>query len=136
MLILPPLLSLPFFLREEVGFYYYYYQIFSLFTFQMFSPFLLSPPKTQLSHLPSPCSPTHPLLLHCPSILLYWGIEPSQEQGSLLSLVSHKVILFYICCWSHGSLHVYPMVGGLAPGSSGGTGWFILLFLLWGFKPL
>jgi hypothetical protein len=25
---------------------------------------------------------------------------------------------------------------GLVPGSYGGTGWFILLFLLWGCKPL
>jgi hypothetical protein len=31
---------------------------------------------------------------------------------------------------------VYSLVGGLVHGSSGGTGWFISLFLLWGCKPL
>ena len=31
---------------------------------------------------PSPCSPTHPLLLPCPGISLYWGIKPSQDQAS------------------------------------------------------
>jgi hypothetical protein len=51
-------------------------------------------------------------------------------------LMSHKAILCYICCWSLESLHVYSLVGGLVPGSSGDTGWFILLFLLWGCKPL
>jgi hypothetical protein len=33
-----------------------------------------------------------------------------------------KAILCYICGWSHGSLHVYFLVGGLVPGSSGGRG--------------
>jgi hypothetical protein len=37
------------------------------------------------SHLPSPCSLTHPLPLPCPGILLHWGIEPSQGQGPFLS---------------------------------------------------
>ena len=45
--------------------------------------------------------------------------------------MSHKSILCYICGWSHESHHVYYLVGGLVPGSSGVTGWFILLFLLW-----
>ena len=31
--------------------------------------------------------------------------------------------------------NVYSSVDGLVPGSSEGTGWFILLFLLWGCKP-
>lgn len=31
---------------------------------------------------------------------------------------------------------MYSLVDGLDPGSSGGTGWFILLFLLWCCKPL
>jgi hypothetical protein len=42
----------------------------------------------------------------------------------------------YICGWCHGSLHVYSLVGGLVPESSGGYGWFILLFFLWGCKHL
>jgi hypothetical protein len=31
-----------------------------------------------------------------------------------------KAILCYICGWSHGSLHVYSLVGGLVPGSLAG----------------
>jgi hypothetical protein len=46
------------------------------------------------------------------------------------------IFLCYKCNWSHESHHVYSFVGGLDPGSSGGTGEFILLFLLWGHKPL
>jgi hypothetical protein len=47
-------------------------------------------------------------------------------------LMSNKAILCYICGWRHGSLHVYSLVGGLVPWSLRGTGWFILLFILWG----
>ena len=39
----------------------------------------------------------------------------------------NKAILCYICSWSHVSLNVYSLVGGLVPGSSGGSGWLILL---------
>jgi hypothetical protein len=31
---------------------------------------------------------------------------------------------------------VYSLAGGLVPGSSRGSGWLILLFFLWGGKPL
>ena len=34
--------------------------------------------------------------------------------------MSNEVILCYKCYWSHGSLHVYTLVGGLVPGSYGG----------------
>ena len=88
----------------------------------------LSPPL-------SPCSPTHPLLLHCPGIPLHCGIKSSQGQGPLLPLISNKAVFCYICNWSHGSLHEYSLVGDLVPGNSGGTGWFIL-FLLWSGKLL
>jgi hypothetical protein len=30
-------------------------------------------------------------------------------------LMTNKAILCYMCGWSHGSLHVYPLVGGLVP---------------------
>jgi hypothetical protein len=33
--------------------------------------------------------------------------------------MSYKAIICYICGWNHGSLHVYSLVGDLAPGSSG-----------------
>jgi hypothetical protein len=51
-------------------------------------------------------------------------------------LMFNKAILRYMCSWSHGSLHVYSLVGGLVPVSFEGTGWFILLFLLWGCKDI
>ena len=97
--------------------------------------------QVSLCKLPSPmplllwgCSPpTHALPHYIP---LHWGIKPSQDQGPLLPLMSDKAILCYICSWSHGSLQVSSLVGGLFPGSSGGSGWLILLFFLWGCKPL
>jgi hypothetical protein len=33
--------------------------------------------------------------------------------------MTYKAILWYIFDWSYGSLHVYSLVGGLVPGSSG-----------------
>jgi hypothetical protein len=40
-------------------------------------------------------------------------------------------------CWQGSSgLDVFSLIGGLVPGSPGVTGWFILLLLLWGYKPL
>jgi hypothetical protein len=36
-------------------------------------------------------------------------------------LMTLKAILCYIYSWSHESLHVYSLVGGLVLGSSGGT---------------
>jgi hypothetical protein len=51
----------------------FFYQIFSSFTFQMLSLFLVSSLKVPYT-LPLPCSPTHPLPLPGPGIPLYWGI--------------------------------------------------------------
>jgi hypothetical protein len=86
----------------------------------MLSPFRISALKIPYPISPSPCSPTQPLQLPCPGILLHRGIEPSQNQGPLIPLMTNKAILCYICGWSHGFLHVYSLVGGLVPGSSGG----------------
>jgi hypothetical protein len=58
------------------------------------------------------------------------------DQGPLLPLMSNKDIFCYNFSWSYGSLRVYSLVGGLASGNSGGTSWFILLFLLWVCKLL
>jgi hypothetical protein len=107
-------------------FLYLHFKCYPLSWFPLQKPHILSP---------FPCSPTQPILLTGPSILQYWNLEPSQDQGPLLPL-TNKSILYYICSWNHESLHVYFSVGGLVPVSSGGTGWFILLFLLWGCKPL
>jgi hypothetical protein len=77
------------------------------------------------------------LLPQHPSIPLLWVIKPPQVQGAPLPLMLDKAILCYISTWSHGSLHVYPMV---VPGSfflgGGVSGWLVLLFFLWGCNPL
>jgi hypothetical protein len=105
-------------------------------------PFPVSPLQTPCPISPFPCfyegarPPTYPLPPHRPGIPLHWGIEPSQDQGPLFPLMPDKVILCYICSWSIGSLHVYFLVGGLVPGSSGWSGWLILLFFLWDCKLL
>jgi hypothetical protein len=46
--------------------------------------------------------------------------------------MSHKAILCYICSWSHGSLQVYSLVGGLVPGNSGvgGEVWLVDIVVL------
>jgi hypothetical protein len=87
----------------------------------MLFPFPVSPLETPLSHPPNRlllcgCSPTHLPALAFP------GIKSSQDQGPLLPLMPDKAILCYICGWSHGSLHVYSLVGSLVPGSSGESG--------------
>jgi hypothetical protein len=69
--------------------------------------------------------PTHLLLpppTPHPSILLCWGIKPSQDQWPPLPLMPDNAILCYICIWSHGFLHVYSSVAGLVCESSGGWG--------------
>jgi hypothetical protein len=86
----------------------------------MLCPFLVSPLKIPYSLPTSPCSPTYPLLLPGPGISLYRGIESSQDQRPLLPLMTDKAILCYICIWSHESHHVFSLIGGLVPGSSGG----------------
>jgi hypothetical protein len=88
----------------------------------MLSPFPISPLKTPYPIPPPPSSMTV-LPIH-PVITLHWGIEPSQDQEPLLPLMPNKDTLCYICCWSPGLFHVYPLVVGLVPGSSGGGGLF------------
>jgi hypothetical protein len=51
-------------------------------------PFSSFPSKNPVSSPSSTCSPTHPLLLHGTGIPKYWGIEPSQDQGPLLALMT------------------------------------------------
>jgi hypothetical protein len=97
----------------------------------MLFPFLVSPlqPPPQPFLFPlllwGCSSTTHPLPSQYPSIPLYRSIQPLQDQGLPLPLMPDKVIFFYICIWSPESLHVYSLVGGLVPGSSGRSGWLI-----------
>ena len=80
------------------------------------------PHLTPLPSIPSPCSPTYPLLLPGPGIPLDWGIEPSQDQGPLLPLMTNYAIFCYKCSWSHESHHVHSLVGSFVPGNSRLTG--------------
>jgi len=95
----------------------------------MLSPFLISPHPVPQPLYPTPLPASmkmlpHSLLPHLPGIPLHWGIHLSQDKGLLL-LMSDNAILSYKCSWSHGSLHVYSLVGGLIPGSSGVSGWLM-----------
>lgn len=85
-------------------------------------PLLGYPSRTSLSH----CLPFASMreLLHlpnhsCPTIKfpLHQSIKPPQDKGPHLSLMSDKFILCYMATWSHGSLPIYFLVGGLDPGS-------------------
>ena len=75
----------------------------------MLSPFLVPPLKTLYPIPPPPASirvfppPIHPLLLPCPGIPLHWGIQPSQDQGPSLPLMSNKSFFCYVCGWNLGS---------------------------------
>ena len=96
---------------------------------------MLSSSQFPLQKPPSPPSSSsmkvlpHPLLPQHPSIPLHCVIEPPQDQWAPLPMMPDKAILCYISRWSHACFHVYSFVGSLFPGSFGGSGWLILLFL-------
>jgi hypothetical protein len=113
--------------------------------FKCYPPLPSFPSTNSPSHPPHPqtlwgCSsthpPTHPLLPQRPSIALHCVIELPQCQGNPLPLMPDKAILCYISSWSHGSPHVYSLVGGLVPWSFWEYGWLTLLFFLWVCKHL
>ena len=92
--------------------YFLFFLLGILFTFQMLSPFQVSPPETPYPISPPPASmrvlphpPTNSS--HPAQAFPYWSIEPPQVQGLLLSPMSKEAILCYICDQSHGSLQVY-----------------------------
>jgi len=106
-------------------FIYLHFKCYPLSQFPSTTPYPISS---------SPCfykgaPPPPPLPPHHPGIPLHWGIKPPQNQGPLLPLMPDKAILGYICSWSHGFLHVYSLVGGLVPGSSGVGSGSPLIFL-------
>jgi hypothetical protein len=88
-------------LHTEVFFFFHFYWLFYLFTFQLLSPFPVSPLQTPIP-CPSPClwegAPpfTHPLLPQYPSVPLPWFIEPPQDQGTPLPVMPNMAILCYI----------------------------------------
>ena len=82
-------------------YFFSFYSIFSLFTFQMLSPFQVSPPGN-LHPIPSPPAsmsmlPHPPTPAFCPGIPLHRVMEPPQAQRPFLPLISNKTILCHIC---------------------------------------
>jgi hypothetical protein len=105
----------------------------------MLSPFLISPPETLYPIPPYPapmrvfpCPPTYSCL---PTFTFpYTGASSLHKTKGLSSnwcLTSPSSATYPV--GTIGSLHVYSLVGDLVPGSSGGSGWLILLFFLWGY---
>jgi hypothetical protein len=100
----------------------------------MLSPFLVSPFQT--ISLPAPAFmrvPPNPPIHSCLTEPAFPYLEHWVSTGPRTSPAIDA--REGICSWSQGSLHVYSLVGGLVPGSSGGSGWLILLFFLWGCNP-
>jgi hypothetical protein len=113
-------------LRRPIWFFFIYW-IFSFFTFQILSPFLIhasrKPPiPSSLALLLWGCSSTHPYTptylptLNSPTLGHLLGLH--RNIWSLLPLMHNKAILCYICSWSH----VFSFVDGLVPGRSGAWG--------------
>jgi hypothetical protein len=103
----------------------------------MLSPFQVSPLETPHPITASvrvfPHLPTHPCLPALPSP--YTGTSNPLRPKDLLPQMSNKAILCHLCGQSHGSLHVYSLLGGLVSGSSGEAGWLTLLLCPWGCNP-
>jgi hypothetical protein len=106
-----------------LNFIYLFIYLFIYFILNVI-PLLCFPPKPPYHTSSAPCfyegatPPNHPLLPD-----LFWGIQSPQGQGP--PLMPDKAILCYISSWSHESSHVYTLVGGLVPGTSGAHGWLI-----------
>jgi hypothetical protein len=106
------------------------YWLFYLLTFHMLNPFPVSPPQTPIpSQLlyEGAAPPTHSHVSTLP--FPYLGLPASTGPRVPLPLMPDKTILYYICSWSHGSLHVYSLVSGLVSGSFRESGWLIVFFL-------
>jgi hypothetical protein len=76
---------------RKVGFFFVFFLLLDIFFIYIsndipFPSFLSENPLPPPS---SPCSPTHLLPLPGPGIPLYWGIESSQHQGTLLPLMTN-----------------------------------------------
>jgi hypothetical protein len=119
--------------------YCLFYWIFFIYISNVF-PCPGLPFRSLLSHLLSasmrvlPHPPSHPLLSSYPDIPLHWSIKYPRAQGPLLPLMYHKDIFCHIFGQHHWSLHVYYLVGGPVPRSSGASGLFILLLPPWDCK--
>lgn len=112
---------------------YFFIKYLLYLNFKCFTLSSSSPPETSYPIPPPPASkrvlPTHlptPAFLswHSPTL----GHRTLQAQELFLPVMS-KAILCHIWGLSHGSLHVFSSMGGPVPGSSRGSGCFILLLL-------
>jgi hypothetical protein len=103
----------------------------------MFSPFQISPletlyppPPDSMRVLPHPPTPIF-TPWHSPTL----GHRTPTGPRVFPSLMSNEAILCHIGGQSHGSLHVYFLVGGPGPRSSGRSGCLTLLLPPWSCKP-
>ena len=83
-----------------------------------------------------------------PLTLLLWGCSPTYPSTPACQSWQSPTLAHSAFIWPRASpliddqqgypvLHMYCSVGGLVPGcSGGGSGWLILMFFLWGCKPL
>jgi hypothetical protein len=112
----------------------YISNVMPFLSFPCINPHSIPPPPAFMRVLPH--LPTQQLSPHCPSIPLHWGIKPSQDQCFSSHWCPTRPSSATYAAGAMGLSNVYSLVGGLVSGSSGGTGWFILFFFLWGCKPL
>jgi hypothetical protein len=77
-------------IEEETGTIFFPFLLLDIFFIYISNviPFPGMPSESPLPPPPFLCSLTHPLLLAGPGIPLHWGIEPSQDQGTFLSLMT------------------------------------------------
>jgi hypothetical protein len=87
------------------------------------------PPPTSMRVLPHPLQPTPSISF---PILGHWTFPGPRASSPTDAWQSHPLLL---CSWSHGSLHVYCLVGGPVPGSSRGSGLLTVLLPPWVYKP-
>lgn len=71
-----------------------------LFTYLLSHSTYLPASMRMLPHPPTHSCP------HCPCIPILLVIEPTQDEEAPLPLMLDRAILYYVCNWSHGSLHV------------------------------
>jgi hypothetical protein len=105
----------------------------------MLSPFPVPPPGPPSSITPPPPSmrmfPHQPTLtsLHSHSPTLgHQAFTGPRASSPIDTQQGHPLLHMQLEPWP---LHVYSLVGGSVPGSSGGSGW-LTLFFLWGCKLL
>jgi len=116
---------------------------FFKFTCQMLTPFPGFSSKNPLSHPSSPCfyegapSPTYPLPhtpLPCHSPTLgHWACTGPRASPSTDAQQGHPPRHMWLESWAHPCV---PFGWWFRSWSSGGCGWLMLLFFLWGCKPL